>query len=370
MVDRSFRPKKNLTLSDVYELEYCVGQGTFGMVYKARERKNKENCVAIKMFRHNTKEAEGISFTAVREISLLRELNHENIVKLQEVFIETQNKCLYLVFDYAEYDLLEILKTHKSLAHRSSSLGRLPEGMIKSFMWQILNGINYLHSNWIIHRDLKPSNILVMGQGKEEGMVKIADFGLARIFQSPLRPLSDNGVVVTIWYRAPELLLNAKHYTQAIDIWAVGCIFAELHNGSPLFPGKENEAHNPKAFQENQLKTIFSILGTLTPDHWSAVRSLPDWHKIENWPRLERRLSQAVPKMNPKGFDLLQRMLEYDPSKRITAADALDHPYFKEAPFPVMNTFSYLPISPLPYPPRQDIDKSKQKKMPMSRPTG
>lgn len=185
--------------------------------------------IAIKKFKQS-KEGDGVSPTAIREIMLLRECLHENIVKLVNVHINHGDMSLYLAFDYAEHDLYEIIRHHREKITCS-----INPYTVKSLLWQILNGLNYLHSNWIIHRDLKPSNILVMGEGEEQGVVKIGDFGLARIFQAPLRPLSENGVVVTIWYRAPELLLGSKHYTSAVDMWAVGCIFAELLTLKPLF---------------------------------------------------------------------------------------------------------------------------------------
>ncbi|CAI7767277.1 unnamed protein product, partial [Closterium sp. NIES-54] len=137
----------------------------------------------------------------------------------------------------------EIIRFHREHLKRP-----LSEYTVKSLLWQLLNGLHYLHCNWIIHRDLKPSNILVMGEGEEQGVIKIGDFGLARIFQSPLRPLSDNGVVVTIWYRSPELLLGSRHYTCAVDMWAVGCIFAELLTLKPLFQGLEDKT-SANAFQ-------------------------------------------------------------------------------------------------------------------------
>lgn len=152
----------------------------------------------------------------------------------------------------------------------------MKEYTVKSLLWQLLNGLHYLHSNWIIHRDLKPSNILVMGEGEEQGVVKIADFGLARIYQAPLRPLSDNGVVVTIWYRAPELLLGSRHYTPAVDMWAVGCIFAEMLALKPLFQGIEDKS-SPHAFQKDQLDKIFRVLGHPTVEKWPMLPFLPHW---------------------------------------------------------------------------------------------
>eukprot|EP01121_Diplochlamys_sp_Union-15-3_P013987 TRINITY_DN4420_c0_g1_i2.p1 TRINITY_DN4420_c0_g1~~TRINITY_DN4420_c0_g1_i2.p1 ORF type:complete len:248 (-),score=46.23 TRINITY_DN4420_c0_g1_i2:58-801(-) len=237
--------------------------------------------------------------------------------------------------------------------------------------------MNYLHSNWVIHRDLKPSNILVLGKGPEEGTVKIADFGLARIFQSPLRPLSDNGVVVTIWYRAPELLLGSKHYTKAIDIWAIGCIFAELMNRKPLFPGKEKDPRNPKAFQEDQLQKIFSVLGKLRVEDWSDAKFLPDFPKISEIrdnkdPNLILR--NQVKGVTPNAYDLLQKMLDYDPNKRISAEKALDHPYFHDLPKPSLNSFAYVesidhyPVRQVikqPPPPLQQIVQPPNKKKKM-----
>ncbi|PIA47441.1 hypothetical protein AQUCO_01400239v1 [Aquilegia coerulea] len=232
--------------------------------------------------------------------------------------------------------IVEIIRHHREKVNQS-----INQYSVKSMLWQLLNGLNYLHSNWIIHRDLKPSNILVMGEGDEQGVVKIADFGLARIYQAPLKPLSENGVVVTIWYRAPELLLGAKHYTSAVDMWAVGCIFAELLTLKPLFQGVEVKA-TPNPFQLDQLDKIFKVLGHPTPEKWPTLVNLPHWQtdqqhiqgrKYEN-PGLYSvvHLSQKSP-----AYDLLSKMLEYDPRKRITAAQALEHEYFRIDPLPGRN---------------------------------
>ncbi|KAJ3681642.1 hypothetical protein LUZ60_014215 [Juncus effusus] len=317
-----------------YELLGKIGEGTYGLVFLART-KNRKGSIAIKKFKQS-KEGDGVSPTAIREIMLLRELVHENVVKLVNVHINHVDMSLYLAFDYAEHDLYEIIRYHREkLNHPINAY------TVKSLLWQLLNGLNYLHSNWIIHRDLKPSNILVMGEGEEQGLVKIADFGLARIYQAPLKPLYENGVVVTIWYRAPELLLGGKHYTSALDMWAVGCIFAELITLKPLFQGVEVKA-TPNPFQLDQLDKIFKVLGHPTIDKWPTLINLPHWatdlqniqgHKYEN-PGLHN-----VVHMNQKSpaFDLLSKMLEYDPRKRITAAQALEHEYFRMDPLPGRN---------------------------------
>uniref|UniRef100_A0A6B2L9B9 Protein kinase domain-containing protein n=1 Tax=Arcella intermedia TaxID=1963864 RepID=A0A6B2L9B9_9EUKA len=272
---------------------------------------------------------------------MLQELKHPNIVLLKDVMIDPIKKQLSLVFEYAEYDLFAIIRAH----HKARQV--LTEAAVKSFLWQILNGINYLHLNWIIHRDLKPSNILVMGEGAPQpGAVKIADFGLARVFQSPLMDLSKNGVVVTIWYRAPEILLGAKHYTRAIDIWAIGCIFAELLINIAIFQG--NEDHDQRSFQADQLEKIFEVLGTAAFQKWTEAKELQNYDKIKNR-NYERKLRNKIVRptepLTANGFDLLQRMLEYDPAVRITASDALDHVYFQEKPVPVINSLSCISIN-------------------------
>lgn len=319
-----------------YDLIGKIGEGTYGLVFLARIKSNRGKSIAIKKFKQS-KDGDGVSPTAIREIMLLREISHENVVKLVNVHINHADMSLYLAFDYAEHDLYEIIRHHRDKVNHS-----INQYTVKSLLWQLLNGLNYLHSNWIIHRDLKPSNILVMGDGEEQGVVKIADFGLARIYQAPLKPLSENGVVVTIWYRAPELLLGAKHYTSAVDMWAVGCIFAELLTLKPLFQGAEVKATaNP--FQLDQLDKIFKVLGHPTQERWPGLVNLPHWqsdlqhikgHKYEN-PGLYSvvHISSKSP-----AYDLLSKMLEYDPQKRITAAQALEHEYFRIEPLPGRNT--------------------------------
>lgn len=323
---------------DEYELLGKIGEGTYGVVYLAKIKGSPKGVrAALKKFKQS-KEGDGVSPTAIREIMLLRECAHENTVRLCNVHINHADMSLYLAFDYAEHDYYEIIRHH-----RERLQSPIKEYTIKSLLWQLLNGLNYLHSNWIIHRDLKPSNILVMGEGEEQGVVKIADFGLARIFQAPLKPLSDNGVVVTIWYRSPELLLGSKHYTCAVDMWAVGCIFAELITLKPLFQGIEDK-NTPNAFQLDQIDKIFRVLGHPTLDKWPALQHLPHWQanrqSIQSH-KYEATLHSIVqiPAAKRAALDLLNQMLEYDPLKRITALQALEHEYFKQEPPPGRNSF-------------------------------
>lgn len=219
---------------------------------------------------------------------------------------------------------------------------RLPQPVIKSILWQILRGVEYLHSNWIIHRDLKPANILLNDDDGEYGTVKIADFGLARIFKDPIRRLGDDGPVVTIWYRAPEILLGAKHYTPAIDMWAVGCIFGELITSKPLFDGKEIKIeNNQNPFQMDQVQTIIKILGTPTLEMWPTLQDLPEYSQLSNLQVFKPQLHAYMPSesLSKAGYDLLRRMLVYNPQQRITARDALRHSYFDETPKPSLSCF-------------------------------
>eukprot|EP01130_Rhizamoeba_saxonica_P014554 TRINITY_DN6374_c1_g2_i3.p1 TRINITY_DN6374_c1_g2~~TRINITY_DN6374_c1_g2_i3.p1 ORF type:complete len:262 (-),score=44.20 TRINITY_DN6374_c1_g2_i3:24-809(-) len=237
--------------------------------------------------------------------------------------LNPKKRSLYLVFEFAEYELMKILshlKEHKKIT--------MPPQVVKTFLWQILNAVNYLHTNWIFHRDLKPSNILVMGRGSDSGIVKVADFGLARLFKNPLLKLSDNGVVVTSWYRAPELLLGTRHYTAAIDMWAIGCIFYEMSTGSYLFPGEE-EPGTP--FQERQLMCIFNRRRSLpTEQEWDL---LPHMKYYEGFCGIREKMKFGGKGLvgfreNSPEHNLLMDLLEYNPERRITASDALGHPYF------------------------------------------
>ena len=295
----------------------------------------------------------GLSQSAIREMALCSELSHPNVIHLVEIILE--DKCIFMVFEYAEHDLLQIIHHHTQPARHA-----IPASTIKSVLFQLLNGLLYLHTNWVLHRDLKPANIMVTSSGA----IRIGDLGLARLFYKPLHSLfQGDKVVVTIWYRAPELLLGSRHYTPAVDLWAVGCIFAELLSLRPIFKGEEAKMDSKKTvpFQRNQMMKIIDVLGVPRVEAWPGLAAMPEYTQLQslavsrgpaamNKPSsLEAWYGGALkaaqyPASGPgtpgkDGFDLLSRLLEYDPTKRLSAKDALQHPYFTENGRPSANCF-------------------------------
>jgi len=280
-----------------------LGEGTYGIVYKAKNRETGE-IVALKRIRLDS-EDEGVPCTAIREISLLKELKHPNIVRLYDV-IHTEKK-LTLVFEYLDQDLKKYL---------DECGGEISRQTMKSFLYQLLRGVAFCHEHRVLHRDLKPQNLLI----NKKGELKLADFGLARAFGIPVRSYSHE--VVTLWYRAPDVLMGSRKYSTPIDMWSAGCIFAEMATGRPLFPGSS---------VNDQLMRIFKIMGTPSEESWPGISELADYKPdFPVYP--QQALPNIVHGLDDKGLNLLSRMLQYDPNQRISAAAAMKHPYFDGLP--------------------------------------
>lgn len=287
-----------------YEKGSQLGTGAYGTVFKGKNRETNE-IVALKRVRLDNDD-EGVPSSALREICLLKELKHKNIVRLQDVL--HNEKKLTLIFEHCDQDLKKYF---------DSLNGEIDPNVVKSFFYQLLKGLSFCHGHNILHRDLKPQNLLI----NKNGVLKLADFGLARAFGLPVRFYSAE--VVTLWYRPPDVLFGAKLYSTDVDIWSAGCIFAEMANaGRPLFPGSN---------VEDQLKRIFKLLGTPTEESWPGLTRLPEFKTFPYY-HPTTNFSQVVPKLNVKGKDLLQKLLVCYPPKRISADDALNHSYFSDIP--------------------------------------
>ncbi|KAM4610109.1 cyclin-dependent kinase 11B isoform 5-T6 [Polymixia lowei] len=287
-----------------------IEEGTYGVVYRAKDKKTDE-IVALKRLKME-KEKEGFPITSLREINTILKAQHPNIVTVREIVVGSNMDKIYIVMNYVEHDLKSLMETMKQPF--------LP-GEVKTLMIQLLRGVHHLHDNWILHRDLKTSNLLL----SHKGILKIGDFGLAREYGSPLKPYTP--VVVTLWYRSPELLLGAKEYSTAVDMWSVGCIFGELLTQKPLFPGKS---------EIDQINKIFKDLGSPSEKIWPGYGELPAVKKMTftEYPynNLRKRFGALL---SDQGFDLMNKFLTYCPSKRILSDDALKHEYFRETPLPI-----------------------------------
>jgi cell division cycle 2-like len=299
---------------DCYERLNFIDEGTYGRVFRARDISTGE-VYALKQVKL-AGEREGFPVTALREISLLLALRHPNIVHVREVVVGSTLDKIYMVMEYADHDLRSVLDRMRHPYSQSE---------VKSLLQQLLRGVAHMHNAWVMHRDLKTANLLLTSSG----VIKVCDFGLARRYSDPPGGLTPN--VSTLWYRAPEILLGATVYTPAVDIWSVGCIFAELVLMDALFPGRG---------ELDQLSKICALLGPPSEAVWPGFSELPNARTIAlqgpERSELARRLrpdafSNRTP-LTAMGFEILAQMLVLDPGQRITAEEALQHPYFSELP--------------------------------------
>eukprot|EP00746_Dinoflagellata_sp_MGD_P166643 gnl/MRDRNA2_/MRDRNA2_96686_c0_seq1.p1 gnl/MRDRNA2_/MRDRNA2_96686_c0~~gnl/MRDRNA2_/MRDRNA2_96686_c0_seq1.p1 ORF type:complete len:319 (-),score=60.66 gnl/MRDRNA2_/MRDRNA2_96686_c0_seq1:113-1069(-) len=289
---------------EILEKDKLLGEGTYGKVYKARSHKSGE-LVAMKQMKLGGEE-EGVPSTAIREIALLKELSHTNVVKLLDVFCSAAK--LVLVFEFLDQDLKKYMKALKV---------PLPPATIKNLAFQLCRGVEFCHANRILHRDIKPQNLLVDNRLR----LKIADFGLARAYSVPVPKYTHE--VVTVWYRAPEILLGSAIYSVPVDLWSVGCVLAEMATGAPLFAG------------DSEIDTIFKIfqkLGTPTEADWPGLSELPDFKpSFPKWPaRGWESIGNTAAQVGPDGIDLLRKLTSYDPKRRWSARKAMGHPYFAD----------------------------------------
>ncbi|KAI9462389.1 Pkinase-domain-containing protein [Lactarius psammicola] len=293
-----------------YERLNSIEEGSYGVVFRAREKQTGD-IVALKKLKLD-EEKHGFPITALREINALMSCRHDNVVGIREVVVGETLTQVFIVMDFIEHDLKTLLTLMPSPFLQSE---------IKTLMLQLLSAVSHCHSNWILHRDLKTSNLLM----NNRGTIKVADFGLARRYGDPVGVGGMTQLVVTLWYRAPEILLGARTYSTAVDMWSVGCIFAELMLKEPLFQAKA---------EIELLSMIFKLLGSPTNDSWPEYSSLPLAKSITLPSPQPHQFRQKFPFLTVAGIDLLSSLLTYDPERRISAEEALQHPYFSETPAP------------------------------------
>ncbi|TIA87852.1 hypothetical protein E3P99_02907 [Wallemia hederae] len=306
---RDHPPLKSCRSVDNYERLNHIEEGTYGVVFRAR-CKNTGDIVALKRLKLE-EEKYGFPITSLREIHSLLICQHPHIVNVREIVVGDTLNQIYIVMDFVEHDL-------KTLMHTMPEPFLISE--VKTLLRQLLAATQHAHSNWILHRDLKASNLLMNNRGQ----IKVADFGMARRYADPVEDMTQ--LVVTLWYRAPEILLGEKRYTTAVDVWSIGCIFAELITAQPLFGGRS---------ELEQIKLIFTTLGQPSEDVWKGFNQLPHAKSINTsqFP-LYSSLRHHFKILSDKGIDLMSRLLAYDPKKRISCEEALEHPFFSESPLP------------------------------------
>eukprot|EP00252_Welwitschia_mirabilis_P018748 TRINITY_DN4185_c0_g1_i5.p1 TRINITY_DN4185_c0_g1~~TRINITY_DN4185_c0_g1_i5.p1 ORF type:complete len:608 (-),score=117.55 TRINITY_DN4185_c0_g1_i5:212-2035(-) len=308
--------------ADSYQKLQKIGQGTYSNVYKARDL-HSGKIVALKKVRFDNLEPESVKFMA-REILVLRRLDHPNIVKFEGLVTSRMSCSLYLVFEYMEHDL----------AGLAASPGiEFTEAQVKCYMKQLLSGLEHCHTNGVLHRDIKGSNLLL----DNGGILKIADFGLAASYD-PKNKQPMTSRVVTLWYRAPELLLGVTHYGVGVDLWSVGCILAELFAGRPILPGRT---------EVEQMHRIFKLCGSPPDDYWKKIP-----HESQHFRKrpYKRCIRETFKDFSPSALSLIETLLSFEPDKRGTASAALNSEFFRTEPL------ACDPSSLPQYPPSKELD--------------
>ncbi|KDP31293.1 hypothetical protein JCGZ_11669 [Jatropha curcas] len=310
--------------ADAFEKLEKIGQGTYSSVFRARELET-GRIVALKKVRFDNFEPESVRFMA-REIVILRRLDHPNIMKLDGLITSRLSCSIYLVFEYMEHDITGLL---------SCPDVRFSESQIKCYMKQLLSGLEHCHLKGVMHRDIKGSNLLV----NNEGMLKVGDFGLANFCNSGNRqPLTSR--VVTLWYRPPELLLGSSDYGASVDLWSVGCVFAELLFGKPILQGRT---------EVEQLHKIFKLCGSPPDEYWRKSR-LPHATLFKPQQPYDSCLQETFKDLPTTAVNLIETLLSVEPYKRGSATSALKSEYFTAKPH------ACDPSSLPKYPPSKEID--------------
>jgi len=293
------------TVAEKYDQQMIIGVGVYGTVYKARDRQT-DKIVAIKKLKIEEDYGQGVPANVIREVVCLRDFTHPNIVELLDLHVNGVQDYS-LVFEFVEGDLHKLLKSYR----KEDSI--MPMDLVKKYAFELLNGIHACHVRLILHRDLKPQNILIGKDG-----LKIGDFGLARMFSLPMRCYTLD--VVTLWYRAPEILLGTHRYGPEVDMWSAGCIIAEMATGLPTFPGDS---------EIGTLFKIFKTVGTPTDESWPGLRELEHWKpSFPKWPATDLEgIYKLRPEMGSEGAGLLRNLILLRPQARISARRAKNSPF-------------------------------------------
>ncbi|XWS51473.1 hypothetical protein CRYUN_Cryun12cG0179300 [Craigia yunnanensis] len=311
-------------LANTFEKLDKIGQGTYSNVYKARDLLTGK-IVALKKVRFDNLEPESVKFMA-REILVLRKLDHPNVIKLEGLVTSRMSCSLYLVFEYMEHDLAGLAACQGI---------KFTEPQVKCYMKQLLSGLEHCHKQGVLHRDIKGSNLLI----DNEGILKIADFGLATFYDpEQKKPLTSR--VVTLWYRPPELLLGATYYGVGVDLWSAGCILTELLSGKPIMPGRT---------EVEQLHKIFKLCGSPSEEYWKKSK-LPNATLFKPQQPYKRCIAETFKDFPSSSLPLIEALLSIDPEERSTATAALNSEFFTTEPY------ACEPSSLPKYPPSKEMD--------------